>query len=725
MRTDNGKNKKKRLRLDSRFFAKLLVILIVFSMLMGTFYYALLLFSIKSTAESNADKSNITMRIGIFYNSKIECSYKLTSETGFDIGYSDGARSVTKFGKSTLNQLFVSRHCNLKFASTRYEKASDGDKVDVGSYHVQLVSDKDYSNDIKLIREVFTQYNVFPALIEGKYYVFIGQFATLNEAEEALVGMLEVVTPPKAPETAAPETAAPATTAPETAAPDTAATETVAAETNIPETAAPATTAPETEPPFVSPLPEDITAALLEAEVREPLSDGVAVIDPLSHKIKWVYKSKDVKQALCIGAVAKTDGTRTFMKCYHDTVGKVYDGYFEFSPVSPADYYGLRVVNLVKLDNYVVGVCSAEIPTWWPIETIKAFSVAVRSYAVIRIGGHSSYGADLCNEACCQVFNGYGPSEERVWRAIEETAGIVAVSNGKICGTYYSSSTGGCTANCTDVWGSSLASYPYLKAVATPWEKYQTYNKGQRIKTVSGKELYQTLENAGYTALTGPVTDITIPKTGNNSTYVTEIKFYDADGHCQTVTRADRIKKLLGNYLYSANFVVTKAGEEAVRTNYTMLGFGATAPDDAAGLDILGNPTRYSVFGTQTFSVVTSGGVKSFASSDSEKVMTGSGEVELNMTYALDSTVYPTVKGVNGETLPDIGKLSAIVESEKIKTEYKADSFTFIGRGWGHGVGMSQYGIYELGNLGYDYKTILRAYYSGITFMTYAEYLNK
>ncbi len=728
MRTDKGTTKKKKLKLDARFFSKLLVILVAFSMLVGTFYYALLFFSIKSMADSNAKKSNITMRIGIFYNDKINCSYKLTSETGFEIGQTNGDRIFTKLSQSSLNQLYVSRHCNLKFVSSRYEKASETDSVDIGAYHVDIVSDKDYAEDIKLIKEVFPKYNAFPAYIDGVYHVCVGQFAAKDEAEEALVGMIELLSPPKAPETTKPESSSPETTGGTVVtgeAESTQKAETDAVETAVPDTKAPETTPPVTEPPFISPLPEDLTEAVHKASIRTPISDGVAVIDPLTNNIKLIYKSNDGKKALAVGAVAKTDGTRTFMKCYHGTTGKVYDGYFEFSPISPTGYYGLRVVNLVKLDNYVVGVCSAEIPTWWPIETIKAFSVAARSFAVTRIGGHTSFGADLCNEACCQVFNGYGPSEDRVWRAIEETAGIVAVSNGKICGTYYSSSTGGCTANCTDVWGSSLSSYPYLKAVATPWEKYQTYNKGQVTKTVTGKELYQTLENAGYTALTGPVTDVKITKTGNNTTYVTEIKFYDANGNCQTVTRADRIKRLLGSYLYSANFVVTKAGEDAVRTNYTMMGFGATVPEDAAGLDILGNPTRYSVFGNQMFSIVTSGGTKTFNSSDSEKVITGSGEVEFNMSYALDSKVYPTIKGVNGEILPDIGKLGSIIETESIKTEFKADSFTFIGRGWGHGVGLSQYGIYELGNLGYDYKIILCAYYSGISFMTYAEYLAK
>lgn len=40
--------------------------------------------------------------------------------------------------------------------------------------------------------------------------------------------------------------------------------------------------------------------------------------------------------------------------------------------------------------------------------------------------------------------------------------------------------------------------------------------------------------------------------------------------------------------------------------------------------------------------------------------------------------------------------------------------FTFLGRGWGHGVGMCQVGAYGLAKQGFTYEQILKAYYSGI-----------
>ena len=42
-------------------------------------------------------------------------------------------------------------------------------------------------------------------------------------------------------------------------------------------------------------------------------------------------------------------------------------------------------------------------------------------------------------------------------------------------------------------------------------------------------------------------------------------------------------------------------------------------------------------------------------------------------------------------------------------------TFTFSGTGWGHNVGMSQWGAYAMAQQGYTYLDILQFYYTGIT----------
>ncbi len=48
-----------------------------------------------------------------------------------------------------------------------------------------------------------------------------------------------------------------------------------------------------------------------------------------------------------------------------------------------------------------------------------------------------------------------------------------------------------------------------------------------------------------------------------------------------------------------------------------------------------------------------------------------------------------------------------------ILVEKKGGTFTFRGRGWGHGVGLCQYGMKQLAEMGYDTQRILKFYYPG------------
>ena len=44
--------------------------------------------------------------------------------------------------------------------------------------------------------------------------------------------------------------------------------------------------------------------------------------------------------------------------------------------------------------------------------------------------------------------------------------------------------------------------------------------------------------------------------------------------------------------------------------------------------------------------------------------------------------------------------------------------YTFTGRGWGHGVGMCQYGAYGLAKMGVKYDEIIKHYYTGVELTT-------
>ncbi|MEP6569597.1 MAG: SpoIID/LytB domain-containing protein [Acidobacteriota bacterium] len=54
------------------------------------------------------------------------------------------------------------------------------------------------------------------------------------------------------------------------------------------------------------------------------------------------------------------------------------------------------------------------------------------------------------------------------------------------------------------------------------------------------------------------------------------------------------------------------------------------------------------------------------------------------------------------------------VIERKYNESGRVTGFTFLGRGWGHGVGMCQVGAYGLAKQGFTYDQILKAYYTGI-----------
>ena len=54
------------------------------------------------------------------------------------------------------------------------------------------------------------------------------------------------------------------------------------------------------------------------------------------------------------------------------------------------------------------------------------------------------------------------------------------------------------------------------------------------------------------------------------------------------------------------------------------------------------------------------------------------------------------------------------VIERKFDDSGRVTGFTFLGRGWGHGVGMCQVGAYGLAKQGFTYDQILKAYYTGI-----------
>lgn len=147
--------------------------------------------------------------------------------------------------------------------------------------------------------------------------------------------------------------------------------------------------------------------------------------------------------------------------------GVAYRGRFEVTVQSGF----LRVVNYVGLEDYIQGVVAGEMPRTWPLEALKAQSVAARSYALSNVLKGKPY--DLYSDARSQVYGGIAAEQPESTEAVRSTAGRVVTYGGQIASTYYFSTSGGRTASALDVFGFSA---PYLVSRPDPWDKASPYH---------------------------------------------------------------------------------------------------------------------------------------------------------------------------------------------------------------------------------------------------------
>lgn len=144
----------------------------------------------------------------------------------------------------------------------------------------------------------------------------------------------------------------------------------------------------------------------------------------------------------------------------------------------------------LKLDDYLLGVVSAEMPANYEIEALKAQAIVARTYTIYMIekNANKHEGANICDDpSCCQAWiskddrmNKWDEgSKETNWKKIEDavysTQGKVITYNGEIIEAFFHANSGGKTEEVSNVWGGS--NLPYLQSVETAGEDaYSQYS---------------------------------------------------------------------------------------------------------------------------------------------------------------------------------------------------------------------------------------------------------
>ena len=318
----------------------------------------------------------------------------------------------------------------------------------------------------------------------------------------------------------------------------------------------------------------------------------------------------------------------------------------------------ITAINVINIEEYLYGVVPLEMAAHFHTEALRAQAVAARTYAMHRIHhtSHPGSGFHICDTTCCQSYMGAGREHANSTQAVRDTRGIMIFAPGGTVPllTPYHSSSGGSTDNSENVWGTNV---PHLRGVL------DTYEQNPRIwsRTYTWAQLTQAVNAQSGAPNIGNVTGLTIARTHLGR--VQELTFTGTNGQW-TATRQTTMSVFnhIDRSLYSRNFTLAGAGGTAGNVSITSGVTTRIAP--AAGLYIV---NRYGQV------------------------------VRTNVTHVFDGTTSRRLDG-----------------AQTVTTATNPTGVTINGRGWGHGVGMSQQGANSMAQAGHDFRSILRHYYTGV-----------
>jgi len=327
---------------------------------------------------------------------------------------------------------------------------------------------------------------------------------------------------------------------------------------------------------------------------------------------------------------------------------------------------GFTVVNILGVENYLRGVLKMEVNPAWDFEVLKAQAIVARTYALRNLGKHGSEGFDLCALPHCQVYRGVNAEDARLTKAIEATKGIVvATESGVLAVTPYHADSGGYTANVADVWGGNI---PYLVSRPEPFDYESPYSNWQ--VPLAFREIEEALKPRGLNV--GNVTEIRVLSTdqAGRAVYVGIV-----GDRGRAKIKASHFRMALGSSkIKSTYFTIESGGRTRLKNE------GKPLPEgDGAAYD------------EQALTTMIERGV--FSSDELMDMLLNPGKRGDYLRLALKRQ-----SGVRPET----------------QVDPKGDSsgtVTIRGRGWGHGVGMSQWGAKKMAEEGWDYRKILGYYY--------------
>jgi stage II sporulation protein D len=366
------------------------------------------------------------------------------------------------------------------------------------------------------------------------------------------------------------------------------------------------------------------------------------------------------------------------------------------SPGAPGRF---TVVNEVGLEDYLRGILKLEMNPEWHPEALKAQSILARTYAVKNRGRFAAQGFDLDNTQNTQIYRGMNAEDPRTDAAVQATRGQVLVWGGKPADIFYHSDSGGATADISHVWGANI---PYLKpkaekiAYVSPYSSWRTSLSSAQVEAALGK--------IGKSV--GNVTGMEVAAKDSNGRAVT-LKVSGSSGTADVSAHAFRMA-VGSSVLRSTNFeisgsavgVATGAAPQKTSTQ-------ATQPSPAP-LQTAPKTQSLAEIAAQKDPLIELTSNNIFTKDELIDMLMNPGKRDSYLKIGLERAA-----GALSQTKPEPDAPKPPVAPQRPAASQPSGAFTFSGRGWGHGVGMSQWGAKAMADSGVKCPEILQHYFPG------------
>lgn len=345
-----------------------------------------------------------------------------------------------------------------------------------------------------------------------------------------------------------------------------------------------------------------------------------------------------------------------------------YNGILELYPTQD----GILLINEVNIEDYLCKVVPSEMPVWGGLEALKCQAIAARTYAISDMlsNRYGNLGFYVDDSIKSQVYNNIHP-EEISNRAVKSTSGIIMTYNNKPIDAKYYSTSCGIGVNFQDIWfkaDGSSDNKPYLKT--------NKFLKGNEQFPLSEKEWLEFYKNEN------------IKSFDNKSPYYRWHVSFDKN------TLEESLNINLRNiYKTSPEYITILKNDEKHKTLRKL-------PNKLKNLQNI-----------QVINRSEGGNILEIAFIFENAIVNIKKDSFVRKSFRCNDNI-PEIIRYTGKPLEDWTTLpSSFFSIENIN-----DYYIVYGGGYGHGVGMSQYGAMYLGKEGMDFKTILNTYYKNIDY---------